>query len=149
VVAASPNFFVLNGGRQEPVIAWRIGKQMALPITRHGCDDRGYYVLYPDGTVRPHMPNIGSEVPSFKNLEDWRRGRDDHRWCNDRSGFAVFSEAEKPKPEMTQAELPAHYEKTIHAIMVSDCGDIHFKPVFGRHGRGKENHRAHKCQVAC
>jgi len=76
LVAATPGFFRLDDRHPdeapEPVLAWRVGPAIVLPVTRFGCDDHEYYVLYPDGTVKRHFPSVGAALPDFRSLAEWR-----------------------------------------------------------------------------
>jgi hypothetical protein len=75
-VAASSGFYVLDerfsDQSPEPILAWRVGNDLVLPITRAGVACRECWVAYPDGHVRHHRPPGGSEVPSFASVEEWR-----------------------------------------------------------------------------
>jgi hypothetical protein len=79
-VAAAPGHFVMIGlnNEPEPVLAWCIGKQLALPVTRHGFTSKAEcFIQYPDGHVRFHGLHIGSEVPDFENVAAWREAERD------------------------------------------------------------------------
>jgi hypothetical protein len=77
IVAAAPGYFSLDcrwpDSAPESVLAWRVGSEVVLPVTRWGCDTEEHFVIHPDGTVRPHFPMFGSEVPTYKSLEEWRK----------------------------------------------------------------------------
>ena len=77
LVAAAPGYFALDrewpDTPPEPVLAWRIGPNVALPTTRHGYKPEETYVQHPDGIVRPHgHKTIGSHLPNFDSLDAWR-----------------------------------------------------------------------------
>jgi hypothetical protein len=76
VVSAAPGFYRLDAdwpdADPEPVLAWRIGATLALPVTRFGCDVAERYVVHPDGTVRRHFPPYSSVSPDFGSLAEWR-----------------------------------------------------------------------------
>ena len=80
-VGAAPGYFSLYAKwpdqDPEPVLAWKVGADVVLPVTRHGCvitrntlHDKSW-VLYPDGIVRYHGLNLGSVVPNFASLAEW------------------------------------------------------------------------------
>jgi len=73
-VAAATGFYVLDERDQspEPVIAWRVGSERVLPITRWGVVCRECFVAYPDGRVRHHGAPGPAEVPSYASVEEWR-----------------------------------------------------------------------------
>ncbi len=75
-VSATPGYFRLDqswpAADPEPVLAWKVGGKVVLPVTAAGYDRDEYYVLYPDGSVRPHFPCFGSAAPVFKSVEEWR-----------------------------------------------------------------------------
>jgi len=56
----------------SPILAWKIGAQAVLAVTADGCKIGEFFVLYPNGAVRPHFLGYGSAIPSFKSLKEWR-----------------------------------------------------------------------------
>ena len=76
-VAAATGFCVLDerypDQSPEPVIAWRVGNDRVLPITRCGVVCRECFVVYPDGRVRHHHGSpYGSWIPEFASVAEWR-----------------------------------------------------------------------------
>ena len=59
-VAAAAGYLVLDerfaSQSPQPVLAWRVGNELVLPITRAGVECRECWVAYPDGRVRHHGP---------------------------------------------------------------------------------------------
>jgi hypothetical protein len=83
VVSAAPGHFLLYecnpGGDPEPILAWRIGNEMVLPVTAVGCVGSQHWVLYPDGSVRPHFKGYNHDQKSYKSFAAWHisvTGRD-------------------------------------------------------------------------
>jgi hypothetical protein len=76
LVAAAPGFFTLAlGYESEAVLAWRVGPELTMPVTRHGYRPGDVYVLHPDGKVRFHGLSIYSAVPDYESIEAWHAGR--------------------------------------------------------------------------
>ena len=76
VVAAAPGYFAIDASfREDPrkyaVLAWRVGSEVVLPVTRWGCDGKEQWVVYPDGTVNLHSPPGPSEVSSYPSFDAW------------------------------------------------------------------------------
>ena len=77
LVAATPGYFTFDSDRpdEEPeaVLAWRVGPDLTLPVTRRGFSSRETYVRYPDGVMRHHgYKTGGSYLPNFESLDVWR-----------------------------------------------------------------------------
>jgi hypothetical protein len=76
LVAASPGFFTVDPlwPSQEPeaVLAWRVGPELTLPVTRHGYRPDAAYVVHPNGKIRFHGLSISSAVPDYESIEAWR-----------------------------------------------------------------------------
>jgi hypothetical protein len=76
LVSASPGYSAIdNRWREpatEPVLAWRVGPRLTLPVTRHGFDPRETWIEYPDGSVRHHGLPAPSAVPDFGDFAAWR-----------------------------------------------------------------------------
>jgi hypothetical protein len=57
MVAAAPGYSVLDerfpNCPAEDVLAWRVGPNVSLPVTRLGFKAEEAWVKYPDGRVRP------------------------------------------------------------------------------------------------
>jgi hypothetical protein len=75
VIPAGPGFFLLHDHdperAPEPILAWRIGSDMVLPVTALGCAAGMFHILYPDGSVWPHFCEYGSHPRMFKSLAEW------------------------------------------------------------------------------
>jgi hypothetical protein len=74
-VSAAPGYFLLYACDPErapaPILAWRIGSKMVLPVIGLGCVAGQHYVLYPDGSVRPHFHGYDCDPGTFKNFAEW------------------------------------------------------------------------------
>jgi hypothetical protein len=74
-VSAAPGHFLLHlydpERAPEPILAWRIGDALVLPVTALGCAPTEHYVLYPDGSVRPHFMGYNGDPPTFKSFAEW------------------------------------------------------------------------------
>jgi hypothetical protein len=76
IVAAAPGFFVVDmrcpDGKPEAVLAWRVGTELVLPVTRHGSPIEVTCVVHPDSTVRFHGHSTYSAVPDYESIEAFR-----------------------------------------------------------------------------
>jgi hypothetical protein len=83
LVSAAPGYFQVDekwpDSEPEPIIAWRVGSVVVLPVTRMGCRASECYVLCPDGKVRHHGAPAPSDVPDYISLAAWRVGVRDER----------------------------------------------------------------------
>jgi hypothetical protein len=80
-VAAASGHFVVDYGDDdlEPVLAWRVGNSLVLPITRYGLQQGECWIVGPDGVVRHHGYRGPSIVPSFETVAAWRAHEDQMR----------------------------------------------------------------------
>ncbi len=97
LVAAAPGHYLIladyHPAARVPVLAWRIGETLALPVLSHGTWEGESIIEYPDGIVREHI--IGRNGREYENLAAYLAAREAR-------GGLDFFEASK-----THAELPA------------------------------------------
>lgn len=81
LVSASPGYSAIDERRREPdiepVLAWRVGPRLTLPVTRYGFEPRETWIEYPDGSVRHHGLPAPSLVPDFGDYAAWRLVHDE------------------------------------------------------------------------
>jgi len=79
LVAAARGYAVLDDSFHElaiePVLAWRVGARVVLPVTRVGFKPSEAWVVYPNGSVRHHGLPAPGDVPDFPSVEEWQRAR--------------------------------------------------------------------------
>jgi hypothetical protein len=80
MVPAGPGFEVLDerfpNADGEPVLAWRVGDRVTLPVTRQGFKAKAAWIAYPDGTVMHHDLPGPSAVPDYVSRDAWARDLD-------------------------------------------------------------------------
>ena len=75
VVPAGPGFAMVDESCREvglePVLAWRVGANVTLPVTRVGFKPNECWILYPDGRVRHHGLPGRRERPEYASLDEF------------------------------------------------------------------------------
>jgi hypothetical protein len=111
VVAAAPGIYLIHAdyhpAHRVPVLAWRIGELIALPVTYQCTWDTESIIEYPDGIVREHR--VGGGGREYENLAAFLAARNarDGRDFADMPGEAEARKARAEALKAAEANRPA------------------------------------------